>query len=260
MGSVASGSVDIIRDGEILSKNIISKRSHKKNKGNYIFSLPEEYKSLYSDWKIIVERITLLRCDKMDLLYIRNCLSNIDYAFANGNDNESYIENLIREIVDFHKNRKNQIKQSKKKVFIVHGHDELYLSLTESFIRKLGLEPIILRDQVSQSQTIVEKLENNTDVAFAIVLYTGCDRGSINDSKAPLNPRARQNVIYEHGFLNAKLGRKKVCALVQEGVEVPSDLAGVVYTKIDKDGAWKIALAKEMQAAGLNFELNHLIE
>ena len=155
---------------------------------------------------------------------------------------------------------KEEEKANNKKVFIVHGHDELYLSLTESFIRKLGLEPIILRDQVSQSQTIVEKLENNTDVAFAIVLYTGCDRGSINDSKAPLNPRARQNVIYEHGFLNAKLGRKKVCALVQEGVEVPSDLAGVVYTKIDKDGAWKIALAKEMQAAGLNFELNHLIE
>lgn len=149
-------------------------------------------------------------------------------------------------------------KSNNKKVFIVHGHDELYLSLTESFVRKLGLEPIILRDQASQSQTIIEKLENNTDVAFAIVLYTNCDKGCEKDGNE-LKPRARQNVIYEHGFLNAKLGRGRVCALLEKGVEVPSDLAGVVYIPIDKNGAWKTRVAKEMQEAGLYFDMHNLL-
>ena len=152
---------------------------------------------------------------------------------------------------------KEEEKANNKKVFIVHGHDELYLSVTDSFVRKLGFEPIILRDLASQSQTIIEKLEKNTDVAFAIVLYTHCDKGCEKDGN-DLKPRARQNVIYEHGFLNAKLGRGKVCPLVQEGVEVPSDLAGVVYIPIDNNGAWKTRVAKEMQEAGLSVDLNNL--
>ena len=152
---------------------------------------------------------------------------------------------------------KEEEKSNNKKVFIVHGHDELYLSVTESLVRKLGFVPIILRDLASQSQTIIEKLENNTDVAFAIVLYTNCDKGCDKEDNE-LKPRARQNVIYEHGFLNAKLGRGRVCALVEEGVEVPSDLAGVEYIPIDKNGAWKTRVAKEMHCAGLYFDMYNL--
>ena len=147
------------------------------------------------------------------------------------------------------------------KVFIVHGHSQSPIFQTEAFLRKLGLEPIILRDQVNQGQTIIEKLEKNTDVAFAIVLYTACDFGCTKEDKGKkdkLRPRARQNVVFEHGYLNAKLGRNRVCALVEEGVEKPSDLAGIVYVPIDPNGAWKIKVANEMKAAGLEVDLNKL--
>lgn len=147
------------------------------------------------------------------------------------------------------------------KVFIVHGHSQLLIFQTEAFLRKLQLEPIILRDQVNQGQTIIEKLEKYTDVAFAIVLYTACDFGCAKEEKGmedKLRPRARQNVVFEHGYLNAKLGRNRVCALVEEGVEEPSDLAGVVYIPIDPNGAWMIKVADEMKAAGLNVDKNKL--
>jgi predicted nucleotide-binding protein len=44
-------------------------------------------------------------------------------------------------------------------------------------------------------------------------------------------PRARQNVIFEHGYLFGLLGRNRTCALLKGEVEFPSDLDGVIYEK-----------------------------
>ena len=46
--------------------------------------------------------------------------------------------------------------------------------------------------------------------------------------------------------------------LLQEGVEEPSDLKGVVYTKLDKDGAWKYRLVKELREQGYNVSTDSL--
>jgi len=68
--------------------------------------------------------------------------------------------------------------------------------------------------------------------------------------------RARQNVVFEHGYLIAKLGRKNVCALVRDNIEVPNDISGIVYVPLDKNDGWKIALAKEMKSAGYKINFN----
>ena len=47
-----------------------------------------------------------------------------------------------------------------------------------------------------------------------------------------------------------------VSALCSEGVEVPWDLSGVVYTKYDSSGAWKYAIARDMKAIGLSVDMN----
>ncbi|TYS22766.1 hypothetical protein FZC71_12630 [Bacillus subtilis] len=65
------------------------------------------------------------------------------------------------------------------KVFIVHGHDETALIKTQSFIRELGLKPVVLRDTANEGLTITEKIEKNADVGYGIVLYTACDVGVI---------------------------------------------------------------------------------
>lgn len=75
---------------------------------------------------------------------------------------------------------------------------------------------------------------------------------------AELKYRARQNVVFEHGYLIGKLERKNVCALVKNDVEKPNDISGVVYISYDESGAWKIEIAKELKAAGYNIDFNKL--
>jgi len=74
-----------------------------------------------------------------------------------------------------------------------------------------------------------------------------------------LQNRARQNVVFEHGFLIAKLGRRNVCALVKDKLEIPNDISGVVYIPMDSHKAWQIALAKELRQAGYDIDMNEVI-
>jgi len=146
----------------------------------------------------------------------------------------------------------------KKKIFIVHGHDAEAKLEVARFIDKIGFESIILHEQVNKNQTIIEKIETYTDVGFGVVIYTPCDVGAMKSESKNLNQRARQNVVFEHGFLLGKLGRSNVCSLVKGKVETPSDISGVVYTPMDS-GNWQIELAKELKASGYNVDMNKVI-
>ena len=55
-----------------------------------------------------------------------------------------------------------------------------------------------------------------------------------------------------------KLGRERVCCLVSDDVEFPSDIQGVVYTSAKNVGQWKYDLAKELKAAGFDIDMNKL--
>lgn len=139
-----------------------------------------------------------------------------------------------------------------KKVFIVHGHNEGIRESVARFLEKVQLEPIILHEQPNKGRTIIEKFIDYSDVAFAVVLLTGDDEVRLrHNKKNKFKTRARQNVILELGFFLGRLGRERVCALYEEGVEIPSDYAGVVFVPIDNQGAWKLKLFLEMKAISL---------
>lgn len=134
-------------------------------------------------------------------------------------------------------------------VFIVHGHDEIAKLEMEEFLKSLGLEPIILSKQPSSGRTIIEKIEHYTNVGFGVVLYTECDIGYKKGTMVQ-KYRARQNVIFEHGFLIGKLGRERVVALVKGDIETPNDISGVVYVQWDEKEGWKSELINEMRELG----------
>lgn len=144
------------------------------------------------------------------------------------------------------------VEASGNKVFIVHGHDEGTRDKVELLLLHIGLEPVILCSQPDKGLTIIEKIEEYTDVSFAIVLYTGCDVGKLK-TETDLKLRARQNVVFEHGYLVNKLGRKRVVALVEDGVETPGDMSGVLYISLS-DADWKQKVLREMGACGLHFD------
>lgn len=174
------------------------------------------------------------------------------------------IDTIIEELELFPKNisminiEAEVEKTDCNKVFIVHGHDDGAKNEVARFVEKLGFEAKILHEQVDSGATIIEKLEKYTDVGFAIVLYTACDVGGVKSEPNNLKPRARQNVIFEHGLLIGKIGRANVVALVKGDVEIPNDISGVVYKSMDSDGAWKYSIAREMKSSGYNVDMNKM--
>lgn len=145
-------------------------------------------------------------------------------------------------------------------VFIVHGHDDAAKLDMARTLEKAGFEAIILHEQPDAGRTIIEKFEDYAGVGFAVILYTECDIGRAKeDSVDSERYRARQNVVFEHGFFIGKLGRDHVCAFVKGDVETPGDLSGVLYVPMDKEGAWKMSLASNMKAVGLPVDMNKFI-
>lgn len=66
--------------------------------------------------------------------------------------------------------------------------------------------------------------------------------------------RARQNVVFEAGLFVGRLGAKRVIMLYDNGVEMPGDLGGCIYTEADKYGGWKEQLRKEFNAMGIEYK------
>lgn len=179
---------------------------------------------------------------KIDIIEIKPIFRLLNFSESAG---------IISQDVKINIQSEKMVKE-KNKVFIVHGHDNETKQEVARFIESIGLETIILHEQASRSMTIIEKIEHySSEANFAIVLYTPCDKGrGAKETNVPARDRARQNVVFEHGYLMAKIGRENVCALVKGEIETPSDISGVVYTPLDSNGGWKIELTKELKACG----------
>lgn len=150
------------------------------------------------------------------------------------------------------------MRSTSNRIFIVHGHDGEARETVARFLSQIGLEPVILHEQANRGRTVIEKVEANSDVGFAVVLLTPDDVGRAKD-EANLEPRARQNVLLELGYFIAKLGRDCVCALKRGDVNIPSDFAGVVWEEMDSAGGWKAKLSRELDAAGQEIDWNKVM-
>lgn len=142
-------------------------------------------------------------------------------------------------------------------VFVVHGHDHGTMESVARFIERLGAVAIVLHEQPNEGRTVIEKFEVYSNARYAVVLLTGDD--AVSGTGPHGQRRARQNVILELGYFLAKLGRSRVCVVHQPGVEVPSDISGLLYIPLDKEGAWKFRLARELKTAGVRVDLNNAV-
>ena len=145
-------------------------------------------------------------------------------------------------------------------VFVVHGHDDGALHAVARFLEKLGVEPVILREQINKGMTIIEKFEDFANRAgFAVILMTPDDYGYPKSQENLRRLRPRQNVLLELGFFAARLGREKSLVLTKGDLELPSDILGLVYEKLDDGEGWKLRLARELKEAGYSVDLNAAI-
>ena len=145
-----------------------------------------------------------------------------------------------------------------RSVFIVHGHDEGAREMVARFLERIGFKAVILHEQANRGRTVIEKVEANSEVGFAIVLLTPDDEGR-KAGDSDFEPRARQNVLLELGYFIGRLGRENVCALKRGNVEIPSDFAGIVWEDMDGSGGWRQGLGRELQAAGHEIDWNKVM-
>ena len=178
---------------------------------------------------------------------------------------EPLLNSMLRQIEIYGLNADNSAQnsdgaQNVKKVFVVHGKEEGLKDRAELFLTKLGLEAIILHQQPDEGRTIIEKFEDYAEqVGFAVALCTADDLGTLNDRKENFRPRPRQNVIFELGFFNGKIGRNRVCALIEEGVEMPSDYDGVIYIQMNDPQGWQTLLFRRLREAGFDVDANPIV-
>lgn len=156
--------------------------------------------------------------------------------------------------------KRKTIPLGNKRVFVVHGHDNEAKQTACRFIEKLGLQAVVLHERPNEGKTVVEKFEQNADVAFAVVLLTPDDKGAPASDPSSVRFRARQNVVLELGYFLASLGRNRVCALHKGDIEIPSDYQGVLYVEMDNGGAWRNKLAQELISAHIEIDLTALTQ
>ena len=150
---------------------------------------------------------------------------------------------------------------AKQSVFLAYGHNESVKLAVGDFLRQNGLRVLELGRVAQHGDSILGSVERYIPRArFAVVLFTADDEGyALRDGRAKSCKRARQNVVFELGYLLAKLGKRRVRVLVEEGVEIPTNYSGMLYIPLDPDRAWRTSLVRELRLSGINLNLKNVV-
>lgn len=147
-------------------------------------------------------------------------------------------------------------RQVKRKVFVIHGHNEPMRRELEDLLKALGVEPVVLVDKVAGgATTIIEKFEEHArECSFAIALLTPDDKVE-NDGREYSQPRG--NVLWEMGWFSSRLTRKRVVLLTQRGLETGNYMSNMlgVLPHVFSESVTECAplLREELSRAGLIF-------
>lgn len=107
-------------------------------------------------------------------------------------------------------------------VFIGHGHSRLWLEVERYIEKELELKAVDFESESRASKSIEAILTGMREkTEFAIIVVTA------EDKTAEGKMRPRQNVVHEAGFFQGALGFPRVVLLVQEEVEMFSNLDGL---------------------------------
>ena len=151
-------------------------------------------------------------------------------------------------------------RSSKKNVFVIHGHGTELLGRVKEYIDSLGLNPIILREEMCVAKTIIEYLKEYLDktmVSHAVSLLTFDEFGYVKGDPSQKRPRARTNAYAETLMAIKELGNENVTIIKEMGLDLSndfSDLQGIYHIEYDKDGdnvIWKEKLKKSLKRGGL---------
>jgi predicted nucleotide-binding protein len=163
------------------------------------------------------------------------------------------VEGLIRTIDQIFETRANSelatpASKPEPRVFISHGRSLDWTKVQPYIERDLKVRTLELAQEPNMGRSVLGKLDEETrKCTYAVIVMTG------DDTNADGQLVARQNVLHEIGFLQARLGLSAVCLLHEEGTELFSNIHGLVYVPFPKgtvEATFGIIL-RELKAAGV---------
>jgi hypothetical protein len=107
-------------------------------------------------------------------------------------------------------------------IFIGHGGSSLWRDLKDHLRDKHGFEVVAYETGARAGHSIRDILDDLVDrSSFALLVLTA------EDSQESGQMRARQNVVHEVGLFQGRLGFSRAIAVVEQGVEVFTNLDGI---------------------------------
>lgn len=121
-------------------------------------------------------------------------------------------------------------KEKSHRIFISHGRSDQWRNLQAYIEKDLEYQTLELAQQANLGRTILQKLyEEAKKCSLAVIVMTGDDITNENEI------RARENVMHEIGFFQGFYGLENVILLHESGVNIPSNIHGLVYIPFAKD-------------------------
>jgi predicted nucleotide-binding protein len=142
-------------------------------------------------------------------------------------------------------------------VLLVSGHHAAGQEVARFLTTTLGLQVIAVDQHADRGSAAIDAASRHSGAAgFAVVVLAPDEIGGpAGTPLAGLRRRARQNAVFELGFLAGKLGPGRVCALLPGGLEMPSGHAGLLTVILEPTGSWKKNLAEHLRSAGFTVRL-----
>ena len=181
--------------------------------------------------------------EAIDLLNQRFREHNVGYQYESGENEFGQIvkvdspdshSEVVKPAEELPKNtqqptNQNTMNNENKKIFIGHGHSEVWRVLKDFIVETLGLEYEEFNRISPAGKSNKERLKEMLEACcMAFLIMTG------EDEQADGSFSARDNVIHEAGLFQGKLSFEKAIVLLEDGCQEFSNIEGLGQIRFPK--------------------------
>lgn len=123
--------------------------------------------------------------------------------------------------------------QNNNRVFITHGKNKDIVSQLKELLTFGSFEPIVAVDVETVSKPVPDKVMDSMRSCYAAIIHVGTEL-KVMDSSGTEHTMLNSNVLIEIGAAMALYGGKFIL-LVEEGVNLPSNLQGLYQVRYSGD-------------------------
>lgn len=120
------------------------------------------------------------------------------------------------------------------RVFITHGKNKKILEQIKRTVVSVGLEPVVSIQQETAAKPVPQKVMDDMRSCGAAVIHVGTD-AELTDKDGKGHRQINPNVLIEIGAAMA-LYRGRFILVVEEGIDLPSNLQGLYQSRYTGDG------------------------